>query len=57
MICPKCGSEKMSVVLESRWNRKKQAVQRRRECAICGCRFITLERVDRIYERQPRKHG
>lgn len=52
MTCPKCGSEKMSIVLDSRDKKSENAVRRRRECTVCGCRYTTYERVENIYKRR-----
>lgn len=46
MICPKCKSEKLSVI-DSR-DVDEKAVRRRRECEECGYRFTTYERVEPI---------
>lgn len=43
MICPNCGSEKQSKVLETRERKVADFVYRRRECVICGCRYMTEE--------------
>lgn len=43
MHCPRCGSEKHSVV-DSRSD--EDAIRRRRECADCSFRFTTFERVE-----------
>lgn len=44
MICPKCGTEHQSKVLETR--EKDDFVYRRREC-LCGFRYVTEERFVR----------
>ena len=44
MICPKCGKEKSSKVLETR--ERETFVYRRREC-ICGFRYVTEEKFVR----------
>lgn len=44
MICPKCGKEKQSKVLETR--ERKDFVYRRRECT-CGFRYMTAEKFVR----------
>jgi len=46
MNCPKCKSEKLSVI-DSR-DTDERAVRRRRECEKCGYRFTTYERVEPI---------
>lgn len=43
MRCPKCGSDRSSVV-DSRG--EARAIRRRRECQDCGFRFTTFERVE-----------
>jgi transcriptional repressor NrdR len=52
MQCPRCGAS--SNVLETRAADSGAAVRRRRECAQCGERFTTFERiaVDRLYVRK-----
>lgn len=44
MQCPRCGSDD-SRVLESRDS--GSSIRRRRECADCGCRYTTYERIER----------
>ncbi len=44
MRCPQCG-EKNSQVKDSRPSEDDTVVRRRRECAACGARFTTFERV------------
>jgi transcriptional repressor NrdR len=48
MRCPTCKSEDLRV-LETR--DLDEAIRRRRECAVCGRRFTTFERIDvlRLY--------
>ncbi len=43
MQCPRCNSEKLSVV-DSRGD--KMAIRRRRECQDCEFRFTTFERIE-----------
>ena len=43
MLCPKCGSEELSVV-DSRSD--GEAIRRRRECQNCRYRFSTYERIE-----------
>jgi transcriptional repressor NrdR len=52
MDCPHCQSP--TRVLESRHAEDGRAVRRRRECASCGERFTTFERisVERLYVRK-----
>lgn len=45
MLCPSCNSTD-SKVTDSR--EVGDAIRRRRECAACGSRFTTFERVDRL---------
>ena len=52
MMCPKCGSQKMSIVLDTREKKSENVTRRRRECTLCGCRYTTYERVHRIITRR-----
>jgi transcriptional repressor NrdR len=45
MKCPYCKSSKTEVV-DSRDTVNSDSIRRRRECAACGKRFTTYERVD-----------
>ncbi len=45
MRCPFCGDEDSRVV-DSRDSESGDAIRRRRECAYCGRRYTTYERVD-----------
>lgn len=45
MRCPYCGNDN-SKVLDSRPVEENLAIRRRRECATCGRRFTTFERLD-----------
>jgi len=45
MICPKCKSESLRVI-EKRDIENEPAIRRRRECADCGFRFTTYERLE-----------
>ena len=47
MICPFCGHAENRVV-DSREVRDGAEIRRRRECAGCGRRFTTYERVDEL---------
>jgi len=47
MICPFCGHSDDRVV-DSREVRDGSEIRRRRECAACGRRFTTYERVDEL---------
>jgi transcriptional repressor NrdR len=43
--CPTCGTDDDRVV-DSRPSHDGQAIRRRRECASCGVRFTTFERIE-----------
>lgn len=45
MRCPHCGNID-DKVLESRTLANGDAVRRRRECTVCGCRFTSYERIE-----------
>jgi len=45
MVCPKCKSENLRVV-EKRDAETEPVIRRRRECADCGFRFTTYERLE-----------
>ena len=45
MICQKCANPETSVI-DSRETDSGNAIRRRRECAKCGFRFTTYERID-----------
>jgi transcriptional repressor NrdR len=47
MKCPYCGDPDNRVV-DSREAREDSEIRRRRECAGCGRRFTTYERVDEV---------
>ncbi len=47
MRCPYCGHAESRVV-DSREVREGREIRRRRECAACGRRFTTYERVDEV---------
>ncbi|MEG1500636.1 MAG: transcriptional regulator NrdR [Clostridiales bacterium] len=47
MKCVFCGNDD-SKVLDSRPVEDGKAIRRRRECAVCGKRFTTYERVDEL---------
>lgn len=44
MRCPVCQSD--SKVLDTRWIEEENSIRRRRECANCGKRFTTYEKVE-----------
>ena len=54
MRCPKCGSEKCSV-LDSRG--ENSAIRRRRLCASCSFRFTTFERIELALPMIVKKDG
>lgn len=57
MACPHCGAS-VSAVVRSRGGVVADKVGRRRECAECGRRFPTSERVDReLLERELEERG
>lgn len=56
MKCPFCGGIETGV-LESRTVEEGRAVRRRRECAKCGKRFTTLERVKESFLWVNKKDG
>jgi transcriptional repressor NrdR len=43
--CPTCGADDDRVV-DSRPSQDGEAIRRRRECASCGVRFTTFERIE-----------
>lgn len=45
MLCPSCGVADNRVV-DSRPADNSAAIRRRRECAVCGQRFTTYERIE-----------
>lgn len=47
MNCPYCGFPDSRVV-DSRETESKEAIRRRRECAACGQRFTTYEKIEEI---------
>ncbi len=47
MRCPWCGGEEVRVV-DSRPAEQGTAIRRRRECAACGRRFTTFERIEGV---------
>lgn len=57
MICPKCGSEGMSRVIDSREKKKDNTTYRRRECTVCGCRYSTVEKLNKVYKRRKNSNG
>lgn len=54
MVCPECGKKDVSRVIDSR--NRENAIYRRRECTVCGCRFSTLERFYKV-RRKTGKDG
>lgn len=57
MICPKCGREGVTKVINTREKKGECTVYRRRECTICGVRFSTIEKWDKFYTRRKKKNG
>ncbi|QTA86398.1 transcriptional regulator NrdR [Desulfonema magnum] len=47
MKCPFCG-EIDNKVVDSRLNKERNAIRRRRECLVCSRRFTTYERLEEI---------
>ncbi|MBI4774323.1 MAG: transcriptional repressor NrdR [Deltaproteobacteria bacterium] len=47
MKCPYCGGTENKVI-DSRLSKEGTAIRRRRDCAGCGRRFTTYERVEEI---------
>jgi transcriptional repressor NrdR len=56
MKCPFCGHLEDRVV-DSREAKVGDAIRRRRECAKCGRRFTTYERIDEIPHMVVKKDG
>ncbi len=56
MRCPFCGHPEDRVV-DSRESKEGDAIRRRRECAACGKRFTTYERLDEIPYMVVKKDG
>jgi transcriptional repressor NrdR len=56
MRCPFCGHIEDKVV-DSREARTGDTIRRRRECAKCGRRFTTYERIDEIPYMVVKKDG
>lgn len=54
MKCPKCNSDKLSVV-DSRG--ESEAIRRRRECQECSYRFTTFERIELALPMVSKKDG
>jgi len=54
--CPWCGHPEDRVV-DSREAQEGQATRRRRECAGCGRRFTTYERIEEILPQVVKKDG
>lgn len=44
MQCPICHSD--SKVLDTRWIEEENSIRRRRECIVCGKRFVTYEKIE-----------
>ena len=56
MRCPYCGHLEDRVV-DSREAQDGQATRRRRECAGCGRRFTTYERIEEVLPLVVKKDG
>lgn len=56
MKCPFCGHLDDKVV-DSRESKEGEAIRRRRECASCGRRFTSYERIDEIPYMVVKKDG
>ena len=56
MRCPYCGHLEDRVV-DSREAQDGQATRRRRECAGCGRRFTTYERIEEVLPQVVKKDG
>jgi transcriptional repressor NrdR len=56
MKCPFCGHAEDRVV-DSRESKIGESIRRRRECAKCGRRFTTYERIDEIPYMVIKKDG
>lgn len=44
MQCPVCKGD--SKVLDTRWIEEENSIRRKRECIVCGKRFITHEKIE-----------
>ena len=56
MKCPFCGNIDDKVV-DSREGKEGEVIRRRRECAGCGRRFTSYERIDEIPNMVVKKDG
>ena len=56
MQCPACRADDTKVV-DSRLAEEGTAIRRRRQCAQCGQRFTTFERVDHVPLAVIKSHG
>ena len=56
MKCPFCASQKNKVI-DSRLNRERESIRRRRECIDCGRRFTTYEKVEGLSIHVVKKDG
>ena len=56
MKCPFCGNLDDKVV-DSREGKEGEVIRRRRECASCGRRFTSYERIDEIPYMVVKKDG
>ena len=46
-MCPVCGED--SIVYDSR-ERWDGSIRRRRKCTVCGTRFLTVEKFEKLLE-------
>jgi transcriptional repressor NrdR len=56
MKCPYCNHLEDKVI-DSRESREGDAIRRRRQCALCGRRFTSYERIDEIPYLVVKKDG
>ena len=56
MRCPFCGDEENKVV-DTRLAKDGEEIRRRRECAECGRRFTTRERLETVLPRVIKNNG
>ena len=56
MKCPACLTTDTKVV-DSRLSREEDIIRRRRECAACGRRFTTYERIEESLPLLVKKNG
>lgn len=56
MRCPFCGHLEDKVV-DSRASKEGERIRRRRECAACGKRYTTYERVEEVFPQIVKSDG